>query len=496
MRHEEKNNEQDKNKEKNKMSKKKKVLISISIILLLILVSAGVFYFYVRGKIYQQNPGASQDVTYEEQPGITNILLIGTDARKLDEAARADAIIIATIDNNHKKLKLTSIMRDTLAKIPDHGEQKINAALAYGGPDLLMKTINENFNLNLNKYVMVNFGGFKEIIDEVGGIEVDIHDYEIPELNKFIGEYEKVKSPKITETGMQKLDGQQALAYARIRKVGNGDYERTERQRRVIDLVTQKFKDLSPLKYPSVMSSLLPYIKTNIEPFMMLNYAYTASKFPSLTFEQLRVPFSDEISWGGLYKNKGWVLIVDREQNAKIMREFIFDDKTPDANSYSVKEWKEKLASYLNENNEHIKENGPLKDYNDDYIPPVTSSKNENSTQNSTQNKKPVTTPSKDTTNKPSGSKNPNNDEESNKGDNTTGSGSGSGNSTSGGNNQTPGESDNENNNTNKPGTGTGSGSGSGNGTGTGGSTDKEENNQGSANAPETNHQQNRAYRR
>lgn len=406
MRHEEKNNGQVKNKEKKKMSKKKKVLISVSIILLLILVSAGVFYFYVRGKIYQQNPGASQDVTYEEQPGITNILLIGTDARKLDEAARADAIIIATIDNNHKKLKLTSIMRDTLANIPDHGEQKINAALAYGGPDLLMKTINENFNLNLNKYVMVNFGGFKEIIDEVGGIEVDIHDYEIPELNKFIGEYEKVKSPKITETGMQKLDGQQALAYARIRKVGNGDYERTERQRRVIDLVTQKFKDLSPLKYPSVMSSLLPYIKTNIEPFMMLNYAYTASKFPSLTFEQLRVPFSDEISWGGLYKNKGWVLIVDKEQNAKIMREFIFDDKKPDANSYSVKEWKERLASYLNENNEHIKENGPLKEYDDDYIPPATSSKNENNTQNSiqnnTQNKKPVTnTPPKDTPTKP-----------------------------------------------------------------------------------------------
>ncbi|MEG2109033.1 MAG: LCP family protein, partial [Clostridium sp.] len=377
MRHEEDKNRRVKNKEKKKMSTKKKILISIGIVLLLIILSAGAFYLYVRGQIYQENSGTSPEVTYEEQAGITNILLIGTDARKLDEAARADAIIIATIDNNHKKLKLTSIMRDTLVDVEGHGEQKINAALAFGGPELLMKTIKDNFGISLNKYAMVNFGGFQQIIDEVGGIEVDVHDYEIPELNKFIGEYEKDKSPKITEPGMQKLDGQQALAYARIRKVGNGDYERTERQRRVIDLVTQKFKDLSPLKYPSVMASLLPYVKTNIEPFMILNYAYTASKFPSLDFEQLRVPFDDEISWGGLYKNLGWVLIVDKEQNAKIMEDFIFNDKTPDANSYSVKVWKDKLSGYLNQNNQHIEENGPLKEDEDyDYVPPVKNNTN------------------------------------------------------------------------------------------------------------------------
>ena len=108
-------------------------------------------------------------------------------------------------------------MRDTLVNIPGHGEQKINAALAFGGPDLLMKTIKENFNLSLNKYVMVNFNGFTSIINAVGGIDVDVHDYEIKELNKFIGEYEKVKSPKIEKPGMQHLDGVQATAYCRIR---------------------------------------------------------------------------------------------------------------------------------------------------------------------------------------------------------------------------------------------------------------------------------------
>ena len=166
-----------------KMSSYKKILISIAVLTIFIIVLVLGSYMYIKGQVYQENPTA-QAIEYKEQPGITNILLIGTDARKLDEKARADAIIIATIDNNNKKLKLTSIMRDTLAKIPGHGEQKINAALACGGPELLMQTIKDNFDISLNKYVMVNFKGFQSIIDKVGGIEVDIKDYEIKELNK------------------------------------------------------------------------------------------------------------------------------------------------------------------------------------------------------------------------------------------------------------------------------------------------------------------------
>lgn len=338
-----------------KMSSSKKILISIAALTVFIIVLVLGSYMYIKGQVYQENPTA-QAIEYKEQPGITNILLIGTDARKLDEKARADAIIIATIDNNNKKLKLTSIMRDTLAKIPGHGEQKINAALACGGPELLMQTIKDNFDISLNKYVMVNFKGFQSIIDKVGGIEVDIKDYEIKELNKFIGEYEKEKSPKITTTGTQTLDGQQALAYARIRKVGDGDYERTERQRRVIDLVTQKFKDLSIVKYPSVMTELSKHIKTNIEPASILNYAYTVSKFESLKFDQLRIPVSDDISWGGMYKNKGWVLIVDKEQSSKIMQDFIFKDIKPTNKSYDISVWQEKLVKYIGQDNQSIEE--------------------------------------------------------------------------------------------------------------------------------------------
>ena len=462
--------------EKKKMSKKKKILLSVGIVFLLIILGIGGTYMYIRGHIYQGNT-SGEEVTYEEQPGITNILLIGTDARKLNEAARADAIIIATIDNNNKKLKLTSIMRDTLVNIPGHGEQKINAALAFGGPDLLMKTIKENFNLSLNKYVMVNFNGFTSIINAVGGIDVDVHDYEIKELNKFIGEYEKVKSPKIEKPGMQHLDGQQALAYARIRKVGDGDYERTERQRRVIDLVTQKFKDLSVIKYPSVMGELLPYVKTNIEPAMILNYAYTVSKFPSLTFEQLRIPVSDDISWGGLYKDKGWVLIIDKEQCSKIMDDFIFNNKKPTKDSYNIEKWKSKLEQYMGANEEHIKDNGPLQEKDEDYIPPISNSKTEikpnnntgsgsgNSNSSINHNKKPST--NSNTNKKPSSgstSGNTNSGTTPNKKP-SSGSTSGSGNTNS--NNQTntdknPGNNTNHHNNNNNN-TGSGSNVESGN---------------------------------
>ncbi|MFR2301711.1 MAG: LCP family protein, partial [Clostridium paraputrificum] len=256
-----------------------------------------------------------------------------------------------------KKLKLSSIMRDTFVDIPGYGEQKINAALALGGPELLMKTIKENFNFTLDKYVMVNFWGFEDIIDGIGGIEVDVKDYEIPEINKFIGEVRDVKSPPLTTPGLQHLDGQQALAYARIRKVGNGSYERTERQRRVLDIVAEKMMDVSVVKYPGLLYDLLPSVKTNIEPLTLLNYAYTVSKFGELKFEQLQIP-ATELSQGGLYRNKGWVLLIDKEQNGKILNDFIYNDKPYSSEDIDKDHFNSVMADYNALNNEYKQQHG------------------------------------------------------------------------------------------------------------------------------------------
>lgn len=346
-------------KDKKKMSKKTKIIITISIILALLVGSVVFGYFYVRSKIYSNSDisDITTEDSFEEVPGITNILLIGTDARDLNERARSDSIIIATIDNNTKKLKLSSIMRDTFVDIPGYGEQKINAALALGGPELLMKTIKENFDFTLDKYVMVNFWGFEDIIDGIGGIEVDVKDYEIPEINKFIGEVRDVKSPPITTPGLQHLDGQQALAYARIRKVGNGSYERTERQRRVLDIVAEKMMDVSVVKYPGLLYDLLPSVKTNIEPLTLLNYAYTVSKFGELKFEQLQIP-ATELSQGGLYRNKGWVLLTDKEQNGKILNDFIYNDKPYSSEDIDKAHFNSVMANYNALNNEYKQQHG------------------------------------------------------------------------------------------------------------------------------------------
>ena len=346
-------------KHKKQMSKKTKIIITISIILALLVGSVVFGYFYVRSKIYSNSDisDITTEDSFEEVPGITNILLIGTDARDLNERARSDSIIIATIDNNTKKLKLSSIMRDTFVDIPGYGEQKINAALALGGPELLMKTIKENFNFTLDKYVMVNFWGFEDIIDGIGGIEVDVKDYEIPEINKFIGEVRDVKSPPLTTPGLQHLDGQQALAYARIRKVGNGSYERTERQRRVLDIVAEKMMDVSVVKYPGLLYDLLPSVKTNIEPLTLLNYAYTVSKFGELKFEQLQIP-ATELSQGGLYRNKGWVLLIDKEQNGKILNDFIYNDKPYSSEDVDKAHFKSVMADYNALNNEYKQQHG------------------------------------------------------------------------------------------------------------------------------------------
>ncbi|MGL5086194.1 MAG: LCP family protein, partial [Clostridium sp.] len=257
---------------KQKMTKKKKaIIISLSVVAVIIASVLG-GYLYIRNRIYVEPTepkielSEEEKIKYKEVDGITNVLLIGTDGRTLDENSRSDAMIIATLDNNNKKIKLTSIMRDTLVDIPGYGEQKINAAFAFGGPELLMETIKNTFEINLDKYIIVNFWGFEAIIDQIGGIDVDIKEYEIENINEYIGEATQTKSDPITKPGLQTLNGAQALSYSRIRSVGNASYERSERQRTVINKVAEKLVTVNPLKYPGIANEMSKHIRTNIDP--------------------------------------------------------------------------------------------------------------------------------------------------------------------------------------------------------------------------------------
>ena len=328
-------------------SKKKKIIMAL---LLVIIISVGGIYLYIRNsvfvpKINTDSLDTNQDMNYQVQKGITNILLIGTDGRTLNEQSRSDSIIIATIDNNTKKVKLTSIVRDTYVEIKGHGNDKINAAFAYGGADLLMDTIQRNFNIRLDKYVIINFWGFEGLVDSIGGLDVEVKDTEVAEINKFIGETDTQKSPPLVKGGLQHLDGQQSLAYARIRHVGNGVYERDSRQRIVLTLLVNKLKDTSFIQYPKVLSKLLPCFKTNIEPTSIINYAYTVANFKPITIDQLEMPIS-QLSDGRIYESS-WVLLMDKKQNGIILNNFIFNDKKPTSSDYNINQFKSILNTYL-----------------------------------------------------------------------------------------------------------------------------------------------------
>ena len=348
---------------KRKKNRKKNIAIITIISLILALLIAGtIIYFKLRSNIYSEYvPEKVNELSYSEVSGITNVLLIGTDGRTLDEPSRSDSIIIATLDNNSKKVKLTTIMRDTVVEIPGYGEDKINAAFALGGLEedekgklkgaeggvaLLMKTIEENFNLHLDKYVMVNFWGFEAIIDEIDGIDVDVKDYEIEEVNKYIGESTGVNSPMLENPGLQKLNGQQALSYARIRYVGNGDFERGQRQSLVLTKVAEKLKNINPIKYVNVANTMSKHVKTNIDIPQVLDLAYTIYKLPSLDITRLQIPQTELIARDNLYKDKGWCLLIDLEQNSKIMYDFIFNDKMPNPEDFDLQSVLNVAANY------------------------------------------------------------------------------------------------------------------------------------------------------
>ena len=322
-------------------NKYKQILIAVFSVIIICVVVLGAGYMYIRANIYKktepltsehlQAPVKTKEETigYTEVEGITNVLLVGVDGIDFDEKyQRSDAIIIATLDSNKEKVKLTSLYRDTLVYIPGYGEEKMNLAFSLGGPELVMETIKYNFDVNIEKYIMINFAGFEAIIDQIGGVEIDVKEYQLHELNKYIGQATGGGDCPVEKAGLQILNGKQALSYARIRKGVGDDYERTERQREVLFKVAEKLQKTDVIKYFSIANKMLDYLRTNIEIMDGLNMAYTISKFSNLETEQLSIPVQ-ELCVDEEF-NGNMALRMDRYENALILNNFIFNDTLPD----------------------------------------------------------------------------------------------------------------------------------------------------------------------
>ena len=198
----------------------------------------------------------------------TNYAFFGIDSQTgsmSDRGNRSDSIIVVSINNSTKDVKLLSIYRDTYVSI--NGKySKINAAYSWGGPELAISTINRNLDLNIEKYATVNFKILADIVDAVGGIEVKVDKSILKNLNAYIGDMNRINgghSPKLSSADTYTLDGNQAVAYSRIRYTAGGDLARAGRQREVLQKIFDKAKK-NPLKMMSVMDEILPQVKTNM----------------------------------------------------------------------------------------------------------------------------------------------------------------------------------------------------------------------------------------
>ena len=265
----------------------------------------------------------------KEYKMIENILLIGLDGTNDKLPKRSDTMIILTIDKLNKSLKLTSLARDTLVKIPGRGEEKLTHAYAYGQEELLMQTINENFDLDIKDYAVVNFKSFIDIVDIIGGVDINVNEKEIHHLNEVIKEcygvnHEDTKNIEyITSSGNHNLNGYQALAYARIRKLDT-IYKRDERQRLILTNIAHKLSYVSISKYPQIAKSILRHIKVNIAFNKIIDLAFIAHELASYDISQLEFPISEYREEGRIGEKGTYVVKWDKNKNIELLHQFIY----------------------------------------------------------------------------------------------------------------------------------------------------------------------------
>ena len=278
--------------EKKKKKKKRMpvVVIILLILIALVLIIYFVLFFLVKGADYQPYDEITEESSYD-LPGkgeklVKNILLIGTDARNPDEDSRSDVNMVVSICPLQHKIYLTSILRDSYVDIPGHEKNRINMAYQYGGARLLVQTIEQNFQIRIDNYIKVDFFSFIDIIDTLGGVELDITQEELQYVDGYLVEVNQIlgypnEDSFIYEAGTHLCNGRQALAYSRIRYIGT-DFGRTLRQRTVLSAVMAKAKS-NPFKAISAIRAALPEMVTDLNDFQL---AFLAMRLPFLlTYE-------------------------------------------------------------------------------------------------------------------------------------------------------------------------------------------------------------------
>lgn len=265
----------------------------------------------------QQNAADSYDkitnIDLLDDDQIYNILLIGSDMRDNESTGRSDAMIILSINKRTQQIHLTSLMRAMYVSIPGKGWSMLNHSFAWGGSDLLLETIANNLRIKIDDYMVVNFAGFTKVIDQVGGIDIELTDKEATYINN------ELQVSKYT-AGMNLLKGEAALSYARIRKL-DSDFKRTGRQRTVIESLLKKSRGLNPVQLTGLAETLLPLVKTNLSQSEMLALLVDTMEARNYPVSQLMLPLEDSRTM--IYVRKMEMYQFDFSENIKALHDFI-----------------------------------------------------------------------------------------------------------------------------------------------------------------------------
>lgn len=308
---------------KPKKKKKHRFLKFIATVLITVFVFSSVFIFvfaamsgYTRNDLDANEYISSLEL--KSSPFVSNILLLGVDGNA-DSSSRSDSMILVSVDFVHMKIKLTSFLRDSWVEIPSKGKKaKLNSACSSGGPQLVVDTIEYNFGIDIDHYVMVDFNMFTQIIDSLGGVTVEVTEKEAKFINS--------TTRQTVESGENvTLNGDEALVYCRIRKL-DSDYMRTYRQRKIISALINQAKSAGLSALIETMNNVFPLIQTDMSALEITGLAYKAGiGVAAFDIEQNRVPIDEHMEVGT--KNGQWVEIVDIDSASEYLQDYIYTNK-------------------------------------------------------------------------------------------------------------------------------------------------------------------------
>lgn len=314
-----------------KKKMRKRIILLVMEVIILLALGAAAYAMSKLDKLEYQTLNEDDLEIYQDTGDYTNIALFGLDSREgeLDGGVRSDAMMVASINNKTGNVKVVSIFRDTLTQQSDGTYEKANSAYSYGGPQEAVALLNRNFDLDIKKYMSVNFNALADVIDLLGGIDLELTDEEVFWTNGYATETSKVvgrTTTELTQAGKQTLDGIQAVSYTRIRYTEGDDFKRSERQRLVLQQVVEKAKKASLPTLNKIIDQVLPQVSTNLSASDFMGIAANAVKYQ--LGEMKGFPFDVTTSENVVGLEGSYVVAIGFADNVKQLHAFLFDKNT------------------------------------------------------------------------------------------------------------------------------------------------------------------------